>query len=512
LRRVFIETYGCQMNVSDTEIILSVMKKAGYDKCDTLEEADVVFLNTCAIRDNAEQKVWRRLEYIRDLKSLNRFSNQQKKQPLVGVLGCMAERLKTKLLEKEKLVDVVAGPDAYRDLPRLLHIVDHEEQQHAVNVLLSADETYADIAPTRTSDSGVSAFVTIMRGCDNMCSYCIVPFTRGRERIRPIESILEEVKQLSDRGFKEITLLGQNVNSYCDQGSNNETESEGMGLSNDGTPVLSNEGFKTIYKPKKGGIRFTELVDRVSKIDPEMRIRFTSPHPKDFPDDLLRLIRDRPNVCKQIHMPAQSGNTEVLDRMRRGYSREAYLELVDNIRTTIPGVALSSDFISGFCGETEEQHQDTLSLLDQVQYEHGFLFAYSLREKTHAHRKYSDDVPEDVKKRRLAEAIEIFRKRMIQKLEAQIGKTHLVLVDGTSKRSQEEWIGRTDTNFKVLFKKGNLALDEEIRSETDESVSQVKVGDYIQVKITSVSGATLRAEPICKTTLASFTRRQSQFI
>jgi MiaB/RimO family radical SAM methylthiotransferase len=503
-KQVYIETYGCQMNVSDTEIIYSVMKSAGYEQCNTFEEADVLFLNTCAIRENAESKVWRRLEYIKHLKQLKRFSTHSGKQPVVGVLGCMAERLKTKLLEKEKLVDIVAGPDAYRDLPRLIHVIDHEDQQHAVNVLLSADETYADISPTRVSSNNVSAFVTIMRGCDNMCSYCIVPFTRGRERSRPIESILDEVRTLSKQGFKEITLLGQNVNSYCDTDSQVEG-SEGRGLNEDGTSALSNDGFKTIYKPKKGGIRFTELIDRVSQIDPEIRVRFTSPHPKDFPDDLLHLIRGRPNICNQLHLPAQSGSTEVLDRMRRGYSREAYLNLAGKVREIIPGVTISTDFISGFCGETDEQHKETISLMEQVQYEHAFLFAYSLREKTHAHRNYSDDVPEDIKQKRLSETIQIFRKYMLQKLGSQVGTTQLVLIDGTSRKSSSDLIGRTDGNMKVLFANSAIPMDQTI--DQSEQLVNLQPGDYVEVKITGIVGQNLKAEPICKTSLTHYHNR-----
>jgi MiaB/RimO family radical SAM methylthiotransferase len=502
-KKVYVETYGCQMNVSDTEIVYSVMKQAGYDKCDNMETADVLFLNTCAIRDNAEKKIWHRLEYIRDLKKQKYFETSGGKQPIVGILGCMAERLKDSLLEKEKLVDIVAGPDAYRDLPRLVHSIDHEEQKYGINVILSADETYADITPVRHTSTGVSAFLTIMRGCNNMCSYCIVPFTRGRERSRPITSILEEVKQLSEQGFKEIVLLGQNVNSYCDS----ETalnDSNGLGLKEDGTPALSNDGFKTIYKPKKGGIRFTELVDRVSKVDPEMRIRFTSPHPKDFPDDLLQLIRDRPNVCKQIHVPAQSGNTEVLERMRRGYSREAYMSLVKNIREAIPGVALSSDFIAGFCGETEQQHQDTISLLEEVKYEQAYLFAYSLREKTHAHRKFIDDVPADVKNRRLNELIEVYRRNLLPRLEAQIGTIQLVLIDGTSRRGEDEWIGRTDSNMKILIKKGKVPIDESIRSQYNSESIELKPGDYVETQVVSLRGRTLVGNAICKTSLQSF--------
>jgi MiaB/RimO family radical SAM methylthiotransferase len=505
-KNVYIETYGCQMNVSDTEIVYSIMNQSGYDQCRDIEEADVILLNTCAIRDHAESKIWGRLGIIRKMRTSGSIHG---KKPVVGVLGCMAERLKTKLLEKENMVDIVAGPDSYRDLPRLIHLIDHEEQQHAVNVILSMDETYADIVPIRTTNNNVSAFVTIMRGCDNMCSYCIVPFTRGRERSRPIQSIIDEVKALSNQGYKEITLLGQNVNSYCDIDS--EIESEGLGLKEDGTTSLSSEGFKTIYKPKQGGIRFTELVDMISQVDPEMRIRFTSPHPKDFPDDLLLLIRDRPNICKQIHMPAQSGSTEVLNRMRRGYSREAYLELATKIRKTIPGVSISSDFISGFCGETHEQHMDTISLLEQVKYEHAFLFAYSLREKTHAHRNYQDDVPDEVKNQRLNEAIQVYKKHVIGRLCDQIGSTQLVLIDGDSRKSSNDLVGRADNNMKVLIPKTCIPIDHEVHcSVNDEELNELKPGDYVEVKITGVVGQNLIGEPVCKTTLTSYHQRYCQ--
>ncbi|KAK5934577.1 hypothetical protein CgunFtcFv8_014966 [Champsocephalus gunnari] len=308
----------------------------------------------------------------------------------IGILGCMAERLKTELLEREKLVDVLAGPDAYRDLPRLLTVADGGQQ--ASNVLLSLEETYADIMPVHHTTHGNSAFVSIMRGCDNMCTYCIVPFTRGRERSRPISSILEEVRMLSDQGVKEVTLLGQNVNSYRDASEHQ--------LCSSGATRLS-EGFQTVYRRKEGGLRFSDLLDRVSRIDPDMRVRFTSPHPKDFPDEVIHLIAERGNICTQIHLPAQSGSSKVLKAMRRGYTREAYLDLVQNIRRIVPEVSLSSDFISGFCGETEEDHLQTLSLIREVGYNVGFLFAYSMRKKTQAYHRLEDDVPAEVKQRRL---------------------------------------------------------------------------------------------------------------
>ncbi|XP_023223507.1 CDK5 regulatory subunit-associated protein 1-like [Centruroides sculpturatus] len=325
-RKVYIQTYGCQMNVNDTEIVWAILEKAGYCKVDSKEFADVILVVTCAIREGAEQKIWHLLDYLKSLKR-----KRKSKFPLkVGVLGCMAERLKMKLLEADKAVDIVAGPDSYRDLPRLLSLAD--DGQEAVNVILSLEETYADITPVRINPNSPSAFVSIMRGCDNMCSYCIVPFTRGRERSRPVSSILDEIRQLSDKGIKEVTLLGQNVNSYRDISEANFTISE----TSLNTSKLA-EGFRTLYKPKVGGLRFADLLEKASSINPNIRIRFTSPHPKDFPDEVLQIIQDRPNICNSLHLPAQSGNTQVLERMRRGYTREAYLNLVHHIRNKIPG-------------------------------------------------------------------------------------------------------------------------------------------------------------------------------
>mmetsp|Transcript_21629 Transcript_21629/g.30246 ORF Transcript_21629/g.30246 Transcript_21629/m.30246 type:complete len:631 (+) Transcript_21629:62-1954(+) len=483
-RKLFVETYGCQMNVSDSEIVMSIMKGAGFNEVSSAEDADVVFLNTCAIREKAEGKIWERLNYLKHLKV------KQKKDITVGVLGCMAERLKTKLLESDKLVDIVAGPDAYRDLPMLLAKVDNEGTS-AINVILSQDETYADITPVRLNSNGVSAFVSIMRGCNNMCSYCIVPFTRGRERSRAPQSIVDEVKALSDQGYKEVTLLGQNVNSY-NYVDETTTSKE---------PVPLAKGFKTIYKPSQSGYRFTDLLDAVSRVNPEMRIRFTSPHPKDFPDDLLHLIKERPNLCKSLHIPAQSGSTAVLDKMRRGYSREAYLELIDRIKELMPQCAISSDFISGFCGETEADHLDTISLLNIVKYEHAFMFAYSLREKTHAHRNYTDDVPQDVKTRRLSEVIDTFSKNASEKNKLELNQIHLVLVEGSSRRSNEDLFGRSDTNKKVVFPNKPVPGD---AVNPDAPKVDIKPGDYVAVKINHTSSHTLRGIPLCKTTLTQF--------
>ncbi|XP_051528263.1 CDK5 regulatory subunit-associated protein 1 [Myxocyprinus asiaticus] len=477
-RKVYFEIYGCQMNVNDTEIASSILQKAGYSRTRELPEADVVLLVTCSVREKAEQTIWNRLKQLTALKK----RRTKHETPLkIGVLGCMAERLKTELLEREKLVDVLAGPDAYRDLPRLLSIA--HGGQRASNVLLSLEETYADVMPVHQTLQGHSAFVSIMRGCDNMCSYCIVPFTRGRERSRPISSILEEVRMLSDQGVKEVTLLGQNVNSYRDLSEEQFSSSE--------VNTQLSRGFKTIYRTRQGGFRFADLLDRVSLIDPDIRIRFTSPHPKDFPDEVLQLIQERKNICKQIHLPAQSGSSRVLHAMRRGYTREAYLELVGNIRKIIPGVSLSSDFITGFCGETKEDHEQTLSLLREVGYNVGFLFAYSMRKKTHAYHRLQDDVPAAVKQQRLEDLITVFREEAAKVNRALIGSTQLVLVEGDSKRSSEELCGRNDGNVKVIFPKTDLP----VQPGKPQTVS-ITPGDYVLVKITSANSQSLRGHAL----------------
>lgn len=471
------------MNFADTEIVYSILLKSGFIKAEDVNEADVIFLNTCAIRDHAEHKIWSRLGQLRTTKQ------KEKKDLVVGVLGCMAERLKEKLIEQEKLVDLVAGPDAYRDLPRLLSTVENGEK--ALNVLLSQDETYADITPIRVNSNGVSAYVSIMRGCNNMCTYCIVPFTRGRERSRPISSIVEEVRQLSSQGYKEIVLLGQNVNSYNDT---SELSSEEL------KEVEYAKGFTTVYKKPKMGRSFTDLMDQVSQIDPELRVRFTSPHPKDFPDDLLHLIKERPNLCASLHIPAQSGSTSTLESMRRGYTRESYLELIDRIREILPEATISSDFISGFCGETHQDHLDTLSLLEIVQYDQAFMFAYSMREKTPAHRRLKDDVPEDIKKARLAEVIDTFMRILKEKNAKEIGNKYLVLIEGTSKRNQDEWLGRNDGNKKVVFK------NTELPDLQGNGSHKLKRGDYVLVEIEDTTGMTLTGRPIAKTTLQEYTQ------
>lgn len=504
-RRVYFETYGCQMNVSDTEIAWAILEKSGFQKVENISEADVIFAVTCAIRENAEQKIWNRLKYFQSLKN----GRKKGQTPLkIGLLGCMAERLKKKLLEKSKTVDIVAGPDAYRDLPRLLSVT--ESGQTAINVMLSMDETYADVIPVRLNKESKSAFVSIMRGCDNMCSYCIVPFTRGRERSRPISSIIDEIQALSDQGVKEVTVLGQNVNSYRDVSEasyySNAGDSE-PSISDDDESTRLARGFKSIYKPKKGGKRFADLLERVALVDPEMRIRFTSPHPKDFPDEVLHAIRDFPNICNQLHLPAQSGSTQVLQNMRRGYSREAYLELVDHVRSTIPDVALSSDFIAGFCGETEKDHEDTMSLLHLVKYNYAFLFAYSMRQKTHAYHRLEDDVPEEVKQRRLQEIISVCREGMAEVNAAQVGVMQLVLIEGMSKRSDKDVVGRNDANTKVVIPNVPIPTS---RGHHHGDKLTISPGDYIAVQITDSNSQVLKGRPLFHTTLASFSSNLSR--
>ncbi|KAM6458032.1 mitochondrial tRNA methylthiotransferase CDK5RAP1 isoform 2-T5 [Liasis olivaceus] len=462
-KKVYLETYGCQMNVSDTETAWAILQRSGYQRTSSLAEADVVLLVTCSIREKAEQTVWNRLHTFTALKA----KRQRAQRPLrIGILGCMAERLKEKILDQEKLVDIVAGPDAYRDLPRLLAVA--ESGQQAANVLLSLDETYADILPVHLNPGATTAFVSIMRGCDNMCSYCIVPFTRGRERSRPLASILQEVQMLSDQGVKEVTLLGQNVNSYRDT-----SEVQFLSMA---SPQLS-RGFRTIYKAKQGGLRFAELLDQVAAIDPEMRIRFTSPHPKDFPDEVFEVMRERHNICKQVHLPAQSGSSRVLEAMKRGYTREAYLELVCHLRDYLPGVTLISDFITGFCGETEADHSQTLSLLREVRYNLAYIFAYSERQKTRAFHRLPDDVLPEVKLRRLTELNAVFREEASRLNAAAVGHAQVVLVEGPSKRSPLELWGRNDGGIKVIFP------DVEMRDGTDEaSAVRVQPGDYVLVE------------------------------
>ena len=440
-RMVYLETYGCQMNVSDSEIVASVLTKDGYGLTHAVEDADIILINTCAIRENAEQKVRRRLVELR--------SHKTKVNPDVklGVLGCMAERLRGKLLDQEKLVDLVVGPDAYRDLPNLLNQAT-DTGQAAVNVLLSREETYQDIEPVRYATNGVSSFVSIMRGCDNMCSFCVVPFTRGRERSRPVLSILDECKTLVENGFREVTVLGQNVNSYRDEQSGSSVD-------------------------------FAELIYRISQISPELRIRYSTSHPKDCSDALLHVHAEQANVCNYIHLPVQHGNTAMLERMKRTYTRDEYLSLVERARKIVPGVALSTDIIAGFCDETEAEHQDTLSLMAAVRYDHAYMFMYSERPDTYAARKYTDNVPEEVKKRRLQEIIQLQSGISLESNQAEIGREHVILVEGDSRRSDEQLSGRSDTNKMTVFDKESY-----------------KKGDYVRVKVTDCTSATLIATPL----------------
>jgi tRNA-2-methylthio-N6-dimethylallyladenosine synthase len=447
-RKLYLESYGCQMNFSDSEIIASILTAEGYTTTRNEEEADVVLLNTCAIRDNAEQRVRKRLTTLKKRKT-------QQPELVVGVLGCMAERLKTKLLEEEKLVDLVAGPDAYRDLPGLIHEVDGG--QKAVNVLLSRDETYADISPVRLGTSGVTAFISITRGCDNMCSFCVVPFTRGRERSRDPESIVAEARDLFNKGYREVTLLGQNVDSYrWNMTSKGEIKDE-----------------------QKETVNFAQLMEMVAKVDADLRIRFSTSHPKDMTDDVLHVMAKYENICNYIHLPVQSGNSEILKKMNRGYTREWYLNRIDSVRKIIPGCAISTDIICGFCSETEEQHQETLSLMKEVQYEYAYMFFYSERPKTLAERKYEDDVPEEVKKRRLTEVVDLQREHSLKGNQAAVGKVHKVLIEGTSKRSEEHLFGRNTQNAVVIFPK-----------------EQYKKGQYVNVLVNDCTSATLLGEAV----------------
>ncbi len=454
----FIETYGCQMNVSDTEIVRSILSDNGHHKAQSLEEADIILVNTCAIRENAEAKIWNRLGYFNSLKRERRIQRARQQLqvdaggrgsgPHIGVLGCMAERLKERLLEEEA-VNFVVGPDAYRDLGKVINNITSTGQKEA-NVQLSLEETYADIAPVRETDA-CSAFVSIMRGCNQMCSYCIVPFTRGRERSRDMSSIKREVQSLKQQGVKEVCLLGQNVNGFHD------TSEESALLYPHQDQYKAADGFSNMFMSKgrnKPGARFSDLLVTLSDLDPELRVRFTSPHPKDFPDEVFDVISSRPNLGKHLHLPAQSGSTSMLKRMRRGYSREAYLALVQRAREKIPGVTISTDMISGFCGETEQEHRDTLSLMEEVKFDQAFLFAYSMRDKTHANRNLEDNVPEDVKLRRLQEVIDVYRRNLLEKTRAELHSQHLVLIEGPSTKSTATFptlTGRTDGNRRVIF-------------------------------------------------------------
>lgn len=436
-KKFYIESYGCQMNFNDSEIVASILKEDGFGPTRNLEEASLILLNTCSIRDKAEVTVRKRLTEFRKIK-------QRNPELLVGVLGCMAERLKSKLIEEEKLVDMVVGPDAYRTLPALIE--EAETGQKTVNVLLSREETYGDISPVRLDTNGVTAFVSIMRGCNNMCSFCVVPFTRGRERSRDMDSIINEATDLFNRGYREVTLLGQNVDSYYWVNPADESTT----------------------------VTFANLLEKVAQISPLLRVRFSTSHPKDITDEVLFVIAKYENICNYIHLPVQSGSTRILQLMNRTYTREWYMKKVARIKEILPDCALSTDVITGFCTETEEDHQETLSMLEYAKYDLAYMFFYSERPGTLAARRYQDDIPEDVKKRRLAEVVELHRGHSLLSMQKDVGKTFKVLVEGTSKRSAEHLFGRTDQNKVVIFPKEDH-----------------RKGEYVWVKVEDCTAGTL---------------------
>lgn len=436
--KVYIETYGCQMNVGDSEVILSILQDNGYVLTEDMEKADIILANTCSIRDNAEQRVWGRIDQFRLQKN--------KRKVIIGIVGCMAERLKDKLLEG-KIVDLVAGPDSYRSLPELISNITPEHPQ--INVLLSHEETYADISPVRMDKNGVSAFISIMRGCNNVCSYCVVPYTRGAERSRDPHSILREAEELFANGYKEVTLLGQNVDSYYWRDKDNADRN----------------------------VSFPQLLEMVAKISPELRVRFSTSHPKDISDTVIYTMAMYDNICKHIHLPVQSGSSIMLEKMRRKYNREWYLERVSKIREVIPDCGITTDVIAGFCGETEQDHKDTLSLMEEVVFDSAFMFAYSERPGTLASRKYPDDIPQELKTARLNEIISLQTRMSAKSYASQVGKYHTVLVEGPSKRNPEELCGRASNNMMCVFPNGGH-----------------KVGEYVRVKVKSSTSATLLCE------------------
>ncbi|AFM05201.1 tRNA-N(6)-(isopentenyl)adenosine-37 thiotransferase enzyme MiaB [Bernardetia litoralis DSM 6794] len=457
-RKLYIESYGCQMNFADSEVVAAVMQEHGFGTTNKAEDADLIFLNTCSIREKAEQTVRKRLVHINGLK-------KRKPEMMVGVLGCMAERLKHKFLEEEKIVDLVAGPDAYRDLPKLIGSVD--DGQKAVNVLLSREETYADIAPIRLNSNGISAFVSIMRGCDNVCSFCVVPFTRGRERSRPADSIVQEIKDLVAQGYKEVTLLGQNVDSY--KWTNVPRTIKAANFEAETGQKVRNENFAT-------------LLEMVAQIDSNLRVRFTTSHPKDMTDDVLHVMAKYENICKYIHLPVQSGNSRVLKLMNRTYSREWYIDRVDAIRRILgDDCAISSDMIAGFCTETEEEHQETLTLMEYVNYDYSYMFFYSERPGTLAAKKYLDDIPMDIKKKRLSQIIELQSKHSLARNQRLIGKTHKVLVEGESKRSDKDLQGRTTDNKVIIFPRENYEKGQYVNVSVHDCTSATLFGKAIEI-------------------------------
>ncbi|HYM93224.1 MAG TPA: tRNA (N6-isopentenyl adenosine(37)-C2)-methylthiotransferase MiaB [Chitinophagaceae bacterium] len=442
-KRFYIESYGCQMNFADSEIVASILNNDGFGATRNYEEADLVLINTCSIREKAEQTIRKRLTEFKKIKD-------KKPGMLIGVLGCMAERLKSKFLEEERLVDIVVGPDAYRTLPALVQ--EAEDGQKAVNVLLSREETYADISPVRLDSNGVTAFVSIMRGCNNMCSFCVVPFTRGRERSRDADSIVNECRELFEQGYREVTLLGQNVDSYY-------------------YAPLGSEG-----KVSPDAITFAALLESVAKISRDLRVRFSTSHPKDITDDVLHAMRKYENICKYIHLPVQSGSTRILQLMNRTYTREWYMNKINRIRELIPECGISSDIIAGFCTETEEDHKETLSMMEFSRYDMSYMFFYSERPGTLAERRYQDDVPSEKKKKRLQEIVEAQNRLSLQSNQKDIGKTFRVLIEGDSKRSDKDWMGRNTQNKVIVFPKENYKL---------------KKGDYVNVKVDDCTQATL---------------------
>ncbi len=452
-RKLYIESYGCQMNFSDSEIVASILAKEGFNTTQDLAEADLVLVNTCSIREKAEQTVRKRLEKFNAVKKTNPGMK-------VGVLGCMAERLKNKFLEEEKIVDMVVGPDAYKDLPNLIQEID--EGRNAVNVILSKEETYGDVAPVRLNSNGVTAFVSITRGCDNMCTFCVVPFTRGRERSRDPQSILAEIDELWQKGFKEVTLLGQNVDSYLWYGGG-----------------LKKDFDKASEMQKATSVNFAKLLDMVALTHPKMRIRFSTSNPQDMTLDVIESMARHKNICNYIHLPVQSGSDRILKAMNRLHSREEYFELINNIKQIIPDCAISQDMITGFPTETEEDHQDTLSLMEYVKYDFGFMFAYSERPGTLAERKLDDDIPEATKKRRLTEIIAVQQKHSLFRTQQHVGKVEEVLIEGASKKSDAHWMGRNSQNTVVVFPKENY-----------------KVGEFVNIKINECTSATLIGEAV----------------
>ena len=452
-KKLFIESYGCSMNLNDSEIVASILAEQGYNTTSTLEDADLVLVNTCSIREKAEQTIRKRLEKYNAVKKIN-------PKMKVGVLGCMAERLKEKFLEEEKIVDLVVGPDAYRDLPNLLQEI--EAGRDAVNVILSKDETYGDVSPVRLNSNGVSAFVSITRGCDNMCTFCVVPFTRGRERSRDPQSILKEIQDLSDNNFKEVTLLGQNVDSFLWYGGG-----------------LKKDLKKASEMAQATAVDFSELLDICAIAFPKMRFRFSTSNPQDMELSVIHTMAKHRNICNYIHLPIQSGSSKILKAMNRQHTREEYMELVDNIFKIIPDCALSQDMITGFCGETEEDHLDTLSLMKHIKYDFGFMFAYSERPGTLAAKKMPDDVPADVKKRRLAEIITLQQKHSLYRTAFFVGKTVEVLIEGTSKKSELHWKGRTSQNTVAVFPKENYILGDFVNVKVDDCTSATLIGTAV---------------------------------